>query len=162
MPPKLLFDPSQIDIESIALSKEDILEINPQRHEFEQLDWICHFDPDPDAQVIVGVKELREDDFWVRGHMPERPIFPGVLMLESAAQLCSVYSTKVVGVETIFGFGGADQVRFRRTLDVGERFVTIARPETITPRRSKYQTQGLVDGKLVFEATILGIALPSA
>src|SRR5690606_33509836 len=102
------------------------------------------------------------DEFWVRGHMPGRPIFPGVLMLESAAQLCSVYHTKTLGPTGIFAFGGADEVRFRRMLTVGDELVLVAQAQSLSPRRSRFQTQGFSAGQLAFEAIILGVAVPEA
>ena len=38
---------------------------------------------------IVGYKDVREDEFWVEGHIPGRPLLPGVIMIEAAAQLAS-------------------------------------------------------------------------
>lgn len=160
MPPKFLLDLERVDVERVIFSKNVIRESNPQRYEFEQLDWICHFDPAPDQQVIAGVRDLRADEFWVRGHLPGRPIFPGVLMLEAAAQLGSVYRAQVVGPKPVFGFGGADEVRFRRMLTIGDRLVIVARQESLTSRRSRFHSQGFCAGQLAFEATILGIALP--
>ena len=53
---------------------------------------------DPGRHLIVGYKDVRPDEFWVRGHMPGFPLLPGVLMCEAAAQLSCYYavSQKVV------------------------------------------------------------------
>lgn len=159
MPPKLLIDPESLQPEHVAFSLEEIQSVNPQRYEFSQLTRVCHIDRE--AELIVGVRDLTEDEFWVRGHMPGRPIFPGVLMLETAAQLCSLYTGATTQSGRVYGFGGADQVRFRRLVTVGDRFIIVGKAESVTSRRSRFQTQGIVDGKLAFEAVITGIALPS-
>ena len=159
MPQPLLYDISGLDLDRPQFTREDIDRVNPQRHEFCQLDSIvCLL---PEEKISVGVRDLREDEFWVRGHMPGQPIFPGVLMLEAAAQLCSFYTRSCLEHDDIFGFGGANEVRFRRMLTVGDRLVLLARPERISSRRSLYQVQGLLEGELAFEAKILGIALPA-
>ncbi len=155
---RFFYDLSKIDLDAVAISHDEILAANPQRYEFEQIDFVPYFNPE--ERIIVGVRDLRPDEFWVRGHMPGRPIFPGVLMLEAAAQLGAIYCSRVVVPDGTHGFGGADEVRFRRMLTVGDRLVIVATPEVITPRRSKFRTQGIAGGQLAFEASIFGISLP--
>ena len=62
---------------------------------------------------IVGFKDIRDDEFWVAGHIPGRPLFPGVLMIETAAQLASFYTKKFVGWKGFVGFGAVENCRFR-------------------------------------------------
>lgn len=159
MPQKLLFDISQLDPDKALFGIDEIRNVNPHRHEFEQLSGVLLLEPE--EKLIVGLRDLRPDEFWTRGHIPGRPLFPGVLMLESAAQLCSFYFGKVVGTDGgFFGFGGIDDVRFRGLVQPGDRLFLVARGKTITPNRSQFETQGIVDGKVVFQATILGIRIP--
>ena len=158
MPRPLLYDINSIDLARVQISGEAIRKVIPQRFEFEQLDSIAYFNPA--EEIAIGVRALDKDEFWTRGHMPGRPVFPGVLMLEAAAQLCSFYTCSVEGTERVFGFGGADDVRFRRMLVPGDTLHLLAKPERISTRRSLFLTQGVVDGRLAFEASILGIALP--
>jgi 3-hydroxyacyl-[acyl-carrier-protein] dehydratase len=160
MPPKLLFDLSSIDLEKVEFPLEEIRKVNSQRKEFEQLTGVLHFRPE--EKIAVGLRDVRPDEFWVEGHMPGRPLFPGVLMLEAAAQLCSFYSGKVIGPNAaagLYGFGGIDHARFRGTVVPGERLLLLATPEVLTATRSSFLTQGVVRGKLVFEATIFGIRI---
>ena len=84
MPQKFLYDLSRIDIERIEYPIEEIRKLNPHRYEFEQLTGVLLFRPE--EKIIVGLRVVRSDEFWIRGHIPGRPIFPGVLMLEAAAQ----------------------------------------------------------------------------
>lgn len=160
MPKKLLYDLASVNLSNVQVSREEIREHLPQRFEFEQLDAIAYFNPE--EEIAIGVRSLDESEFWTRGHMPGRPVFPGVLMLEAAAQLCSFYLCAVAGTENIFGFGGADRVRFRRMLGIGDTLYLLAKPENISARGSLFSAQGVVDGQLAFEATILGINLPPA
>lgn len=160
MPKPLLYDISSLDLASVQITGEEIRAVNPQRFEFEQLDSIVYFSPD--EEIAIGARSLGEDEFWTRGHMPGRPVFPGVLMLEAAAQLCSFYTCTVAGTDKVFGFGGADNIRFRRMMGPGDTLHLLAKPESISLRSSLFKTQGVVDGQLAFEASILGIALPPA
>ena len=160
MPPQLFTDVTQLDLDNPAYSIAQVRRYNPQRYEFEQLSSVVLYDPE--AELAVGVRDVGSDEFWVRGHIPERPLFPGVLMVEAAAQLCSFYSGKVgetLELEGFFGFGGIEQARFRGMVQPGDRLVLLCKPKRLSPRRSLFATQGAVDGKLVFEADILGLRM---
>lgn len=157
MPQKLLYDVSTLDLGRIEHSIEEIRKINPHRREFEQLTGILLFRPE--EKVIVGLRDVREDEFWVKGHIPGRPLLPGVLMLEAAAQLCSFYSGKVVEGHGFLGFAGIDGARFRGVVTPGQRMLIVGVPLVLTPSRCQFETQGVVDGRVVFDATILGVRI---
>ncbi len=155
MPPKPFVDLSTLDFDHPEAGPEEIRKFNRQRYEMEHLDAIVKLDLE--AGTIVGYKDVTDDEFWVRGHLPERPLLPGVIMCEAAAQLCSYYIGHVFGADIFLGFGGMQEVKFRRPVVPGERFVLIGKAVTLRKRRSILATQGFVDGKLVFEATIIGM-----
>ena len=157
MPQKLLYDIGQLDLKQAAHTIEEIRAYNPQRHEFEQLTSVLLVKPE--EHLVVGLREVRDDEFWTRGHIPGRPIFPGVLMLEAAAQLCSFYCGRYISNDGFFGFGGIDEVRFRGVVKPGDRLILIAKGKTVAGSRSLFETQGVVDGKVVFGASILGIRI---
>lgn len=94
MPPPAHFDLANLDLSRVVADQDAIRKVNLQRFEMEQLTAIVHIDRD--NHVIVGYKDVRPDEFWVRGHMPNYPLLPGVLMCEAAAQLCS-YSPSLRG-----------------------------------------------------------------
>ncbi|MHC4295306.1 MAG: 3-hydroxyacyl-ACP dehydratase FabZ family protein, partial [Planctomycetota bacterium] len=75
MPPEPIIDMSRIDPEKVLISREEIYQVNPHRYEFQQIEGIYFIDHD--EKEIAGYRDLREDEFWVRGHIPGRPIFPG-------------------------------------------------------------------------------------
>lgn len=160
MPAPALIDLATIDPDKVVADIETIRESNPQRYEFEQLTAICHFDAD--EGTVAGILDVPEDPWWGRGHVPGRPLMPGVLMLESAAQLCSwcvhqVYTAEQKGEGRIFGFGGIDGVKFRSVLFPPARMIILGRKAEIRPRRAVFDTQGYVDGKQVFQARITGM-----
>lgn len=157
MPQKLLFELDGIDLERTQHDIEEIRAINPHRFEFEQLSSIIAFEPD--AKRIVARRHLGAEEFWVRGHIPGAPLFPGVLMLEAAAQMCSFYCGHVVPGDGFLGFGAIDKVRYRGTVRPGQTLILLGIERTLTPSRCLFDTQGIVDGKVVFEASILGIRI---
>ena len=156
MPPKLMVNLEDLDLNNTEISIEEIRKANPQRYEMEQLSGIIKFAPE--ENYIVGYKDITTDEFWIRGHIPDRPIMPGVIMCEAAAQLCSFFYQKSLPDKNRFvGFGGMIDVKFRGTVQVGDRLILIAKKVEMKTRRAVFQTQGVVNGKMVFEAGIIGM-----
>ncbi len=159
MPPELIMDPKDIP-QTVIADIEAIRKFNPQRFEMEQLTAITHLDPE--KWTIVGYKDITEKEFWVRGHMPNMPLMPGVVMCEAAAQLCSYFASavKLIGPTEFVGFSGMEDVRFRGTILPGSRFWIVGESEVKKmTRRLRFRMQGFVDGKFVFNAIILGFAM---
>jgi 3-hydroxyacyl-[acyl-carrier-protein] dehydratase len=155
MPPALLVDLDDLNLENVLAGPEEIRKRNPHRHEMELLDAIVHYDPE--EGTIAGYRDVGEDEFWVRGHIPGRPLFPGVLMVEAAAQLCSYYYKDQHPDVPFFGFAGIEGVRFRRTLTPGQRLVLLGKKKEFKTRRASFDVQGVVNGRLAFEAIIIGM-----
>lgn len=159
MPPPPLYDLSKLDFDKPLYDLEEIRRINPQRHEMEQLSAVI--DIDLEAQVIIGYKDVTDDEFWVRGHMPGFPLMPGVILCECAAQLAGFYARKhdLLGGDYL-GFGGMESVRFRQPVFPGCRLVLIAKITKIRKhRRSEFDFQGLVDDRVVFSGSMIGVPI---
>jgi 3-hydroxyacyl-[acyl-carrier-protein] dehydratase len=158
MPPLPIFDVSKIDQTKLLATREQIAQVNPQRFEFEQLDGI--FFMDESIGVLAGFRDLKSDEFWVRGHIPGRPVFPGVLMIECAAQLTSYYVMTHLDKPGFVGFGGVDAVKFRGQVLPGDRLIMLGKLiEFRGRRRCIAQTQGFVKDQMVFEGTITGMVI---
>ena len=157
--PQHLVEPSRIDPSKVVADLETIRKFNPQRHEMEMLTRICHLDLE--AGEAAGVHEVPEDPWWARGHVPGRPIMPGVLMLEAAAQLCSYCAWQAydsaIYQGRFFGFGGIDDVKFRWVVLPGQTLLILGKKLEVRPRRAVFDTQGVVDGRVCFEARITGL-----
>lgn len=156
MPPPLIIQPDQINTDKVLYDRAAIYSRMPHRFEFEMLDAICLLEGDLAAAYL----DCREDAWWVRGHVPGRPIFPGVLQLEAAAHLVAFATRYVHGGKAFVGFGGVDACRFREMIIPPARLVLVARVTDNRPRRVRGDVQGLVDGRLAFQASIAGMAVP--
>ena len=154
MPPQLLFDITGIDLDHVEFGQEQIRECNPQRGDMEMLNGIVYVDPA--AGHIIGYKDVREDEFWVPGHIPGRPLLPGVLMLESAAQLASFYTRKFVGWKGFIGFGGVEETKFRMQVVPPSRLYLVGKKLWERHGRIRCNVQGLVNGQIAFETGIVG------
>ncbi len=157
MPPKPFFDIDAIDTSRVEIPREQIYAVNPHRYEFQQLDGI--FFVDEDEKIMAGYRDVRDDEFWVRGHIPGRPIFPGVLMIETAAQLVSYYAMQATPGEGFLGFGGVDGVKFRGSVTPGNRIIMLGRMVEVRRRRCVGDTQAFVDGDMVYQGRITGMWL---
>lgn len=157
MPPKPLYDLSLIDVTNLIATREEIYQVNPHRFEFQQLDGICMMDDK--KGLIAGYRDVRDDEFWVRGHIPGRPIFPGVLMIETAAQLVSYFVMSRDPGKGFLGFGGVEGVKFRGAVVPGQQVIMLGKLIEIRSRRITGMTQGYVDGRLVYEGQITGMWL---
>ncbi len=155
MPPPAILDPSTLDFSHPVADREEIMRVNPHRYEFQLLDAIVHYDME--NQVFAGYHDVREDAFWTRGHIPGRPLFPGVLMIEAAAQLASYLTHKVVDMGGFIGFAGVNNVKFRGVITPPARFVLVGKAKQVKRRRTICDVQGFVDGVMVFEAEITGM-----
>ena len=113
----------------------------------------------PERKAAVGWRDIRGDEFWATGHIPGRPLFPGVLMIEAGAQLATFIYKLTTGEDPdrFLGFGGLEKTRFRGTVTPGSRLILLARVLEARSRRCIFEAQGVVDKKLVFEAQIIGM-----
>ncbi len=126
--------------------RELILESVPQRHPFRFIDEIRELD----ENSIVGSYRFRNDEYFYKGHFPDRPITPGVLLIETMAQTgvvaLGLYLTMLQGKmspqetkQMVTLFTLADQVEFEGIVVPGERVVV--RGEKIYFRRGSLKTK---------------------
>lgn len=155
MPPPTLLKLDEIDCTRVLRTREQIYEHLPQRYEFMQLDAIVHLDQE--SHAIAGYRDVRADEWWCRGHLPDRPLFPGVLMMESAAQLAAFYWDLMFADNGFLAFGGVDNAKFRGAVRPPARIVFIGRAVEMRRRRFVCDIQAFVDEAMVFEGTITGL-----
>jgi 3-hydroxyacyl-[acyl-carrier-protein] dehydratase len=155
-----IIDMSLVDFDNVVADIEEIRKYNPQRFEMEQLTAVVH--QDLEKNICVGYKDVTKDDFWVRGHMPNMPLMPGVVMLEAAAQLCSFFTQRhdLLGAAMV-GFGGLENVRFRDPVIPGDRLILACILSRVRRNRmivSRFQ--GFVRDSIVVEGELKGIPIP--
>lgn len=156
MPPELILDISKIDWDHPAYGPEELEKVNPHRGAMRMIDGL--YAVDPGLNWAVAYKDVREDEFWVPGHIPGRPLFPGVLMIEAAAQLASYLTIlRWHGGSGFVGFTGVEKVKFRGQVAPGDRLIMLALGIESKPKRFICSAQGLVNGKMVFEGKVSGM-----
>lgn len=151
-------DPLSLDLTQRVADIDAIHAANPHRHEMVMLTAITHIDPS--RHFIVGYKDIGHDEFWVRGHMPGLPVFPGVLMCEAAAQLSGYYGTSQGHTAgRMMGLGAIEQSKFRRMVKPGERLVLVGHGLKIDRRLMRFHVRGYVGAELAFETIVTGVPL---
>jgi beta-hydroxyacyl-ACP dehydratase FabZ len=132
----------------------DIMKILPHRYPFLLVDRIVELEPD---KRIVGLKNVTINEQFFQGHFPEAPVMPGVLILESMAQVAGVliYRNMQDRGNKLIYFSGIENAKFRRPVVPGDQ---VRVEMELLNRRSnfgKMAGRATVEGKLVAEATVL-------
>ncbi len=159
MPPPLLFDLSKIDLSARPVfDRQTISKVNPQQFEMQQLDGVLWFDKE--NMLVLGYKDVTDKEFWVRGHIPGRPLMPAVIMIEAAAQLLSFFVNQVMGEKGFIGFTSIGSAKFRSTVEPGQRLLLLGKITNFRKGR-KYDAyiQGVVNSTMAFETEVSGMAV---
>lgn len=134
------------------LSSEEIMRILPHRYPFLLVDRITHLEPNKHA---VGIKNVTINDNFFQGHFPQRPVMPGVLIVEAMAQVGGVLM--LVNEENrgkLAYFMAVDKVKFRRTVVPGDQLVIEVFSGRIKSRTGTVNAKAFVDGKVVAQGEL--------
>jgi 3-hydroxyacyl-[acyl-carrier-protein] dehydratase len=154
-----ILDLSTIDLSQTRADREAIARHNAHRGQMIMVDRVIWVDETLDH--AVAVKHVRPDEFWVDGHIPGNPIMPGVLMVEAAAQLASWMYYRRSQRDWFAGFTRIDETTFRGQVVPGDDLYLVSRCLKYHVRRFVSEVQGFVDGAMVFESKISGMAFPN-
>ncbi len=141
----------------LPMEAADIVRIIPHRHPFMLVDRIIELEPGLRA---VGIKAVTANEPQFAGHFPDRPIMPGVLMIEALAQTAGVAIMTLEAYRGKLGlFAGIDDCRFRRMVIPGDTLVLKVEVEKLRGIFARVRGVASVDGEVAVEAT-LTIVIP--
>ena len=101
-----------------VMDQKQIMEIIPHRDPFLLIDSIEEMEV---GKRVVATKHMKPDEFWFKGHFPDYPVVPGVLMLEMCAQAGAVAMLALPENKGKIGFfGGVKEAKFRRQVVPGD------------------------------------------
>lgn len=134
----------------------EILEHLPHRYPFLLIDRVIECTP---GESLVGYKNVSFNEPFFQGHFPQRPVFPGVLILEALAQATGILAFRTLGRtpddNSLYYFVGVDKARFKQPVEPGDQLRLEV--EFVTQKRGiwKFNGQAIVDGKVVCSAELM-------
>jgi len=132
-----------------------VLEYLPHRYPFLLIDRVLEVEP---GKSLVGIKNVTVNEPFFQGHFPQRPVFPGVLILESLAQATGILAFRSTNTrpadDSLYYFAGIDNARFKRPVSPGDQLRLSV--EVIKSKRGiwKFTGEATVDGELAASAEL--------
>jgi len=134
----------------------EILKKLPHRYPFLMVDRVTAIDK---GKSIQAIKNVTINEPFFTGHFPQRPVMPGVMMLEAMAQVAALLIFDSIGAspddKTVYYFAGIDAARFKRPVEPGDQLVMDV--AMIRAKAGIYKFSGVarVDGNVVCEAEMM-------
>lgn len=137
----------------VLLDIEAIQRILPHRYPFLLVDKIIEIE---ENKRIVGIKNVTINEPFFPGHFPERPIMPGVFIVEALAQTAGVLMLKKPENQGKIAYLAAiDKVRLRKPVVPGDQLRLEIKVKKLRSKTGKIESQALVEGKVVAEAELI-------
>ena len=144
----------QLSSENNKFSSEEILGLLPHRFPFALVDKVMEHIP---GQKAVALKNVTINEPQFQGHFPDRPLMPGVLIVESMAQVGGIIVTQMPDLpKGLFVFAGINNVKFRRPVVPGDQLIITCELLSIKRKRfGKVKGEAHVEGKLVCSGELM-------
>ncbi|MDH5445859.1 MAG: 3-hydroxyacyl-ACP dehydratase FabZ [Gammaproteobacteria bacterium] len=139
-----------------TLDIHEILNHLPHRYPFLLIDRVTECKP---GEYLIGYKNVTYNEPFFTGHFPQRPVFPGVLILEALAQATGILAFRTVGKipdeNSLYYFVGVDKARFKQPVNPGDQLVL--KVTYIRQKRGiwKFDGEASVDGNVVCSAELM-------
>lgn len=140
--------------EAKVVEIEEIMHLLPHRYPFLMVDRVVDFE---EGKWLTAIKNVSVNEPCFTGHFPERPIFPGVLILEALAQAMGIlaFKTKELEKGTLFYFAGVDSARFKRPVVPGDQLTLHVEVLKEVRGITRFTGVASVDGKVVCESELM-------
>ena len=128
----------------------DIKQLLPHREPFLFVDRIETYD----EEEIVGYRRFTEKDFFFKGHFPDYPVVPGVILIETMAQCggAGIRLTGKVDMDALFFLASVDKVKLRHQVRPGDEVKMVIKNLRVSPKTLKQSGKAFVGDQLAAEA----------
>ncbi len=141
---------------SHVMDIHQILNKLPHRYPFILVDRVLSIEK---GKSLRAIKNVTINEPFFTGHFPNRPVMPGVLMLEALAQAAALLSFDALDMEldanSVYYFAGIDGARFKRPVEPGDQLVLEVEILRMKAGIFKFKGRGLVDEQLAVEAELM-------
>ena len=139
-----------------TLDINQIKEFLPHRYPMLLVDRVLHWES---GKSITAIKNVTANEEFFNGHFPNKPVMPGVLMIEAMAQAAALLSFLTMGqkpdANTLVYFLGIDNARFKRPVEPGDQLKLQVEIVKVARGIWKYKAIATVDGQLAVEADLM-------
>ena len=135
-----------------VLEVDELMQLLPHRYPILMIDRLVDIKPGDSA---VGIKNISYSDQIFQGHFPQKPVMPGVLIIEAMAQAAAAFTSYTENLDVegkIVLFMGVDRARFRKPVIPGDQLRIHVRTEHRRPPVWRFASEAKVDGKRVADA----------
>jgi 3-hydroxyacyl-[acyl-carrier-protein] dehydratase len=144
------------DANANTMNIAEVLEYLPHRYPFLLIDRVLAIDP---GTSLTALKNVSFNEPFFVGHFPQRPVMPGVLILEAMAQATGILAFKTEGEkpskDAMYYFVGIDRARFKKPVGPGDQLILKVSLERIKRGVGKFLGEASVDGKMVASAELM-------
>src|SRR6185312_6278335 len=136
-----------------------IMQLIPHRYPFLMIDRVVNVTP---GETATGLKNVSINEFYFQGHFPQRPVMPGVLIIEAMAQTAAVLVVHTLGQDSegkLVYFMSVDSARFRRPVIPGDQLAVRVVRKQNRGNVWRFEGEAVVDGKVVADATFAAMIM---
>lgn len=152
----------QVEPGKTTLNIDEIMQILPHRYPILLIDRLEDIRP---GEGAVGVKNVTYNEEIFQGHFPQKPVMPGVYIIEAMAQAAAAYTSYTENLDTdgkIVLFMGIDKARFRKPVIPGDQLRISVRTAHRRPPVWRFEAEATVDGKRVADAVYTAMLAQNA
>ncbi|MAT65370.1 MAG: 3-hydroxyacyl-[acyl-carrier-protein] dehydratase FabZ [Gammaproteobacteria bacterium] len=135
----------------------EIMRELPHRYPFLLIDRVTEYVA---GEHLVGYKNVSFNEPFFNGHFPQKPIMPGVLVIEALAQATGLLAFRSMGREgrrdnVLYYLVGVDKARFKRPVEPGDQLMLHVRVKTTRRGIWVFEAEAKVDGKVAASAELM-------